>query len=100
MRAALVALSLLVVAVQPVAALPPLASSPAPGNALMAVSEPLDINRATDAQLQELKGIGPARAKAIIAGRPFRSKDELLERKIVPQNVYNDIKDKIIARQR
>ncbi len=36
---------------------------------------------------------------AIIANRPYKGKDELIQRKIVPQNVYDQIKDKIIARQ-
>ena len=60
----------------------------------------IDINTAALAELQTLKGIGQARAEAIVKGRPFKSKDELLEKKIVPQNVYSDIKDQIVARQK
>ena len=41
-----------------------------------------------------------ARAKAIIANRPYGGKDDLNNRKIIPPNVYNQIKDKIIARQK
>jgi len=47
----------------------------------------------------KLKGIGDARADAIIKGRPYKGKNELLDKKIVPENVYNDIKDKVIAKQ-
>ena len=34
-----------------------------------------------------------------IAGRPYKAKDELTRRKIIPENVYDGIKDKIIAKQ-
>jgi len=60
----------------------------------------IDINRASAEELMALKGIGEARAKAIIQGRPYARKDELVQQKIVPQSVYDDIKDQIIARQK
>jgi competence protein ComEA len=59
----------------------------------------LDINSATVAQLDALKGIGAARAASIIKGRPYKRKDELVTRNIIPQNVYDGIKDLIIAKQ-
>jgi DNA uptake protein ComE-like DNA-binding protein len=59
----------------------------------------VDINTASRDELMKLKGIGDARADAIIKGRPYKGKNELLDKKIVPENVYNDIKDKIIAKQ-
>ena len=59
----------------------------------------LDINSASRDELMKLKGVGDARADAIIKGRPYKGKNELLDKKIVPENVYNDIKDKIIAKQ-
>jgi DNA uptake protein ComE-like DNA-binding protein len=61
---------------------------------------PLDINSATKEQLDALPGIGTARADAIIKGRPYKGKDDLVQKGIIPQNVYDGIKDKIIARQR
>ena len=77
--------------------------APAPSTAKPAATTPaaplIDINTATKAQLEPLKGIGPVRADAIIKGRPYKGKDELLEKKIVPKNVYDDIKDLIIAKQ-
>jgi len=60
----------------------------------------IDINSATEAQLSTLPGIAKARSEAIIKGRPYKGKDELLSKKIVPENVYNEIKDKIIAKQK
>jgi competence protein ComEA len=38
---------------------------------------PIDLNKATEAQLVELPGIGAASAKKIIAGRPYKSVDDL-----------------------
>ena len=60
----------------------------------------IDINRAKADELMKLDGIGEARAKAIIKGRPYKGKDELVEKNIVPQAVYDKIKDKIIAKQK
>ncbi|WP_448191607.1 ComEA family DNA-binding protein [Azospirillum sp. sgz301742] len=59
----------------------------------------IDLNSASKEQLDTLPGIGEARADAIIKNRPYKSKDELITKKIVPQNVYNDIKDKVAAVQ-
>lgn len=61
--------------------------------------ELIDINRASAKELDALPGIGEARTKAIIAGRPYKAKDDLTKRNIIPQNVYDAIKDKIIAKQ-
>jgi DNA uptake protein ComE-like DNA-binding protein len=74
----------------------------APGKAAaksQATAELVDINSASAEELDRLPGVGPARAKAIIANRPYNGKDDLNQRKIIPPNVYNQIKDKVIARQ-
>jgi competence protein ComEA len=57
----------------------------------------VDINSASDQQLDRLPGIGPATAKKIIEGRPYKSKDELVRRHILPESTYAKIKDRIIA---
>ena len=59
----------------------------------------LDINSASRDELVKLKGVGDARADAIIKGRPFKMKNELPEKKIVPENVYIQIMEKITAKQ-
>src|SRR6185437_16702435 len=58
----------------------------------------IDLNSASAEELDTLPGVGKKRAAAIIAHRPYKAKDELVERKIIPQSVYDEIKDKIVAR--
>jgi competence protein ComEA len=62
-------------------------------------AELMDINTATEKELASLKGIGDVRAKAIIKNRPYKGKDEIVTKAKVPQKVYDDIKDQIIAKQ-
>lgn len=59
----------------------------------------VDINTADQAALQVVPGIGDAYSKKIIAGRPYKSKDELWRRKILPKGVYDKVKDSLIAKQ-
>jgi competence protein ComEA len=60
----------------------------------------LDLNSATQKELAELSKIGEARSAAIIKGRPYKGKDELVSRKILTEDVYNGIKDMVIAKQK
>jgi competence protein ComEA len=61
--------------------------------------EPIDINTASAEELQSLKGIGDAYAKKIIDNRPYKGKDELVSKNVIPQATYNKIKGQIIAKQ-
>ncbi|MGH6794373.1 MAG: ComEA family DNA-binding protein, partial [Methylocella sp.] len=64
-----------------------------------AATQLLDINTASEKELRALKGVGDVRAAAIIKNRPYKGKDELVQKKIIPAAVYAGIKDKIIAKQ-
>ena len=57
----------------------------------------LDINTATLAQLEAIPGLGAVYAKRIVAGRPYTSKRQLKTRGILPQNLYMQVKDRLIA---
>jgi DNA uptake protein ComE-like DNA-binding protein len=74
--------------------------APAEKMAPAAKSDLLDINSASAAELDALPGVGKAYSAAIIKGRPYKGKDELVQKNIVPQKTYDGIKDKIIAKQK
>jgi DNA uptake protein ComE-like DNA-binding protein len=57
----------------------------------------VDINRASEADLEHLSGIGPVMAHKIIQARPYKSKDELVRRKVIPKSAYLPIKDEVVA---
>ena len=48
--------------------------------------------------LMTLDGIGEVRADAIIRARPFKAKTELVERRLIPESLYEKIADKVTAR--
>ena len=79
----------------PAAGKPAVTSKPAAPAASL-----LDINSASLDDLKALKGVGDKRAADIVKGRPYKGKDDLLQKKIVPAAIYADIKDKIIAKQK
>ena len=74
----------------------PKASAPAASKAdAKAAAKLINVNTATAAELDALPKIGEARSKAIIAGRPYKSVDDLLAKKVLPQDAFDAIKAKI-----
>jgi competence protein ComEA len=71
--------------------------SPSPSTKL-APGEKVNINTASQAQLEALPGIGPAKAQAIIGGRPYEKIEDIMKVKGIKQGVFNKIKDLITVR--
>jgi competence protein ComEA len=55
----------------------------------------VDINTATVDQIAGVKGMTRPLAEAIVKGRPFKSTDELTKSKILPENVFAQVKDSL-----
>ena len=68
------------------------------GSSKTGVAAKVDINQATQAELEQIPWIGPIRAKRIVAGRPYRVKSDLVRKKVFSQREYDLVKDKIVAR--
>ena len=60
--------------------------------------ELLDINSASADDLKALKGIGEADAKKIVENRPYRTKDELVQKKVMTKATYDKNKNQIVAK--
>jgi competence protein ComEA len=55
----------------------------------------LDINSATPDQLASLPGIGDKLSQKIVAGRPYSNKMDLVTKKVLPQSVFDKVKNLI-----
>jgi competence protein ComEA len=59
--------------------------------------ERVDINRASIEELMKVPGMTRSWAGRIVRFRPYRSKADLVERGVLPTDVYERIKDYVIA---
>jgi DNA uptake protein ComE-like DNA-binding protein len=81
-------------AAQP-AAPAPAATQPARAAAPAAQGQLVNLNTAPESELDKLPQIGEARAKAIIAKRPYRDWNDFVAKNVVPANAEAAIKDKV-----
>jgi competence protein ComEA len=59
----------------------------------------VDINSAPKYELMTLPGIGDADAQKIIDGRPYRAKNQLVQKNIIPPATYDKIAESIFAKR-
>jgi DNA uptake protein ComE-like DNA-binding protein len=61
--------------------------------------QPVGLNTASEAQLMSLPGMDDAAAERVIAGRPYSSEHQLLERRILSREEYGKIADSITVKK-
>jgi competence protein ComEA len=74
---------------------PPAAAATTAAPATAAAGSKIDINSASEQQLDALPGVGPVLAKQVIAGRPWDDLNDLVKKKALPQGVFDRNKDRL-----
>jgi DNA uptake protein ComE-like DNA-binding protein len=59
----------------------------------------VDINKASVDDLKKVPGLDESLAKKVVGGRPFKSVDELLSKKILSKDVFDKVKPLLMASQ-
>jgi len=67
-------------------------------SANLAPGTKININKADQAMLEKLPEIGPAKAKAIIAGRPYNTIEDVMKVKGIKGKTFDVIKDYIVVK--
>ena len=80
---------------QPAQPTPSVAKTPATSVPKLAPGQTVNINRATKAELEALPDIGPVKAQAIIDGRPYKTKEDIMKVKGIKEGTFGQIKDLI-----
>ncbi len=57
----------------------------------------VNLNAASREELMKLPNVSAAMADKLIAGRPYRTKADMVTRDIVPYGIYSSIKDRVAA---
>jgi competence protein ComEA len=63
--------------------------------AKLAPGQRINVNTASQEDLEKLPEIGPVKAQAIIAGRPYKTPEDVMKVKGIKEGIYNKIKDHI-----
>jgi DNA uptake protein ComE-like DNA-binding protein len=72
-------------------------AAPSPHGGHSQEQEPLNLNTASADELKQIPGLNEATAKKILENRPYKRKDELVTKKILPLATYESIKEHIAA---
>ncbi len=75
-------------------AAPDVLSNSGPGSSSL-VDKQINMNTASQSELESLSGIGPVTAQKIIDSRPYSTVDELVTKKVLGSKVFEKIKEKI-----
>lgn len=61
------------------------------------ISAKVNINTASQSELEALPGIGPVTASKIISDRPYSQAEDLLNKKVVSKSVFEKIKEQLVV---